>query len=220
MPVGLDLKTCDKLLTTTRSVRQRLDFSRPIEPELIEECIDIALQSPSSTNTQLWQFVVVTDADKRAALGKIYKETFEAYWAESVAANPEAFENISPSTQRMIDSAQHLGAHMGDAPVLVIFCIGEDCLKLPLFEQAGAYGSILPAAWSFMLAARARGLGTCWTTVHLKKAAEAAAIVGIPDGVTQTVLLPVAYYTGDDFKVAGRNPARDVVHWNEWGKRR
>jgi nitroreductase len=218
MAAGLDLKTCDKLLTTTRSVRQRLDFTRPIAPELIEECIEIAMQSPSSTNTQLWQFVVITDADKRAALGRIYKETFDVYWAASVAANPEAFENVSPPMQRMIDSAQYLAAHMSEAPVLVLFCITEDCLKLPLFEQAGAYGSILPAAWSFMLAARARGLGSCWTTVHLKKAAEAAAVLGIPEGVTQTVLLPVAYYKGDDFKPAGRNPARTVTHWNTWGK--
>ena len=215
MAVGLDLETCDKLLTTTRSVRQRLDFTRPVEPEVIEQCIEIALQSPSSTNTQLWQFVVVTDADKRSALGKIYKETFEVYWAESVAANPQAFEDVSPPMQRMINSA-----HMGEAPVLVLFCIKEDCLKLPLFEQAGAYGSILPAAWSFMLAARARGLGSCWTTVHLRKAAEAAAVVGIPDGVTQTVLMPVAYYTGEDFKAGGRNPAQSVTHWNSWGKQR
>ena len=220
MAVGLDLKTCDKLLTTTRSVRQRLDFTRPVEPEVIEECIEIALQSPSSTNTQLWQFVVITVADKRAALGKIYKETFDAYWAESVAANPEAFENVAAPMQRMIDSAQYLAAHMGEAPVLVLFCIKEDCLNLPLFEQAGAYGSILPAAWSFMLAARARGLGCCWTTVHLKKAEEAAAVLGIPDGVTQTALLPVAYYKGEDFKVAGRNPAREVTHWNVWREQR
>lgn len=220
MTVKLDLGVCDKLLTTTRSVRLRLDFQRPVEPQVIEDCINVAMQAPSSTNTQLWQFVVVTDAEKRAALGRIYKETFEIYWAESVAANPKAFENITPEAQRMIDSAQYLAAHMGDAPVLLLFCISENCTELPLFEQAGAYGSILPAAWSFMLAARARGLGSCWTTVHLKKAADAAAVVGIPEGVTQTVLLPVAYYKGEDFKLAARNPASTVTHWNTWGAQR
>jgi nitroreductase len=220
MPTGLDLATCDKLLTTTRSVRKRLDFTRPIDPALIEQCIEIALQSPSSTNTQLWRFIVITDADKRAAVADVYRERFEVYWEESVAANPEAFENPSPGVQRMIDSAQYLAAHMQEAPVLVLFCIEEELLTASHFIQAGGYGSILPAAWSFMLAARARGLGCCWTTVHLMNAAAAAKVLGLPEGVTQTVLLPVAYYKGDDFKVAERIPAKEVTHWNGWGNHR
>ena len=216
----LDLSNCDKLLTTTRSVRLRFDLERPVEPALIEQCLEIALQAPSQTNTQQWRFIVVTDADKRAALADVYQRSFRRYWAEALAASPEAFENPSKPMQRMIDSAEFLSDHLHEVPVHVLFCVVGDLLNMPLFQQASAYGSIIPAAWSFMLAARARGLGCCWTTVHLMDAATAAAALNLPDDLTQTVLLPVAYYTGDDFKLANRLPLKDVVHWNAWGGQR
>jgi len=220
MAIGLDLATCDKLLTTTRSVRLRFDLERPVAPEMIEQCLEVALQAPSQTNTQQWHFVVVTDAAKRVALADIYRRSFEGYWAASIEKAPEAFDNPSKSVQRMIDSAEFLTANLQHVPVHVLFCSTGDLVNLPLFEQASAYGSIIPAAWSFMLAARARGIGCCWTTVHLMDAAAASAVLDIPDNVTQAVLLPVAYYKGDDFKLAERLPLNDVVHWDGWGGKR
>jgi nitroreductase len=220
MAIDLDLATCDKLLTTTRSVRLRFDLERPVAPEMIEQCLEVALQAPSQTNTQQWHFVVVTDAAKRVALADIYRRSFEGYWAASIEKAPEAFDNPSKSVQRMIDSAEFLTANLQHVPVHVLFCSTGDLVNLPLFEQASAYGSIIPAAWSFMLAARARGIGCCWTTVHLMDAAAASAVLDIPDNVTQAVLLPVAYYKGDDFKLAERLPLNDVVHWDGWGGKR
>ena len=220
MPSDLDLATCDKLLTTTRSVRLRFDLDRPVEPEMIEQCLEVALQAPSQTNTQQWHFVVVTDQHKRTALADIYRRSFEKYWGESMEKAPEAFANPSKSVQRMIDSAQFLTANLQNVPVHVLFCSSGDLVNLPLFEQASAYGSIIPAAWSFMLAARARGIGCCWTTVHLMDAAAASVLLGLPDDVTQAVLLPVAYYKGDSFKLAERIPLSEVVHWNGWGGQR
>jgi nitroreductase len=198
----------------------RFDLERPVAPEMIEQCLEVALQAPSQTNTQQWHFVVVTDAAKRAALADIYRRSFEGYWAASIEKAPEAFDNPSKSVQRMIDSAEFLTANLQHVPVHVLFCSTGDLVNLPLFEQASAYGSIIPAAWSFMLAARARGIGCCWTTVHLMDAAAASAVLDIPDNVTQAVLLPVAYYKGDDFKLAERLPLNDVVHWDGWGGKR
>ncbi len=232
MNTDLDLSICDKLLTTTRSIRRRLDLSRPVPPELIEECLEVAVQSPSATNTQKWRFMVIRDADKRAGIARLYKQAFESYWEQAddttygttgPVSTPEGARGKPPpynSLQRMIDSAVYLVDHLHEVPVHVLFCIEDQVRDVPLFDQATAYGSILPAAWSFMLAARARGLGCCWTTVHLKHADEAARLLDIPDTVTQGVLLPVAYYTGTDFKAARRIPATELTHWDAWGQTR
>ena len=232
MNTDLDLNICDKLLTTTRSIRRRLDLSRPVPPELIEECLEVAVQSPSATNTQKWRFMVIREADKRAGIAKLYKQAFESYWEQAddatygttgPASTPEgARGKPSPynSLQRMLDSAVYLVDHLHEVPVQVLFCVEDQVRDVPLFDQATAYGSILPAAWSFMLAARARGLGCCWTTVHLTHADEAAKLLNIPDSVTQCVLLPVAYYTGTDFKAARRIPATQLTHWDTWGQKR
>ena len=232
MNTDLDLSICDRLLTTTRSIRKRLDLSRPVSPELIEECLEVAVQSPSATNTQKWRFMVIRDADKRAGIARLYKQAFESYWDQAddttygttgPVSTPEGARGKPPpynSLQRMIDSAVYLVDHLHEVPVHVLFCIEDQVRDVPLFDQATAYGSILPAAWSFMLAARARGLGCCWTTVHLKHADEAAKLLDIPDTVTQGVLLPVAYYTGTDFKAARRIPATELTHWDAWGQTR
>ena len=186
MNIDLDLSICDKLLTTTRSIRRRLDLSRPVPPELIEECLEVAVQSPSATNTQKWRFMVIRDADKRAGIARLYKQAFESYWEQAddttygttgPVSTPEGARGKPPpynSLQRMIDSAVYLVDHLHEVPVHVLFCVEDQVRDVPLFDQATAYGSILPAAWSFMLAARARGLGCCWTTVHLTHADEAA----------------------------------------------
>ena len=220
MSTDLDLSVCDTLLTTTRSIRKRLDLSRPVPPELIEECLEVAVQSPSATNTQKWRFVVIHDAEKRAGIARLYKQAFESYWEQADDATYGTTGPASVEARRMIDSAVYLVNHLHEVPVHVLFCIEDQVQDVPLFDQATAYGSILPAAWSFMLAARARGLGCCWTTVHLKHAGETAKLLNLPDSVTQCVLLPVAYYTGTDFKPARRIPATELTYWDTWGQKR
>lgn len=213
----MDLATVDKLLTTTRSVRKRLDFSRPVEPEIIERCIEIALQAPSGSNRQGWRFVVITDPAKRAAVAAHYHRSFQAYIG---AGGPtRGYTGDDPRLARagkVRDSAIYLADHMHEVPVLVIPCIEGRVENATVSAQAGLYGSILPAAWSFMLALRARGLGSAWTTLHLVYEREVADILGIPANFTQAALLPVAYYTGDDFQPASRVPARQVTYWNGW----
>jgi nitroreductase len=218
---GLDLSP-DELLTTTRSVRKRLDFSRQVEPEVIQECLEIAAQAPTGGNRQTWHFVVVTDAQQRLALGDIYRRGFALYLQRILSANPtSALKALSPdrraTLERVRDSSQYLADHMHEVPVLVIPCIWGRVEGLSAVDQAGMWGSILPATWSFMLAARARGLGTCWTTVHLYYEQEAAEVLGIPyEKVTQVGLIPVAYTLGTDFKSAARVSLDSILHWDRW----
>ena len=217
----LDL-SLDELLTTTRSVRKRLDFSRPVEPELIKECLELAVQAPTGGNNQGWHFVVVTDAQQREALGAIYRKGWATYVERMASGNPmrpgqSLTREQARTLMRVRDSAQYLADHMHEVPVLVVSCIWGRTDGLGVIEQAGAWGSILPAAWSFMLAARARGLGTCWTTVHLFYEQEAAEVLGIPyERIMQTALIPVAYTLGTDFKPVPRVPLESIVHWERW----
>ena len=217
----MDVAAADHLLTTTRSVRKRLDFSRPVPPALVQECIDIALQAPTGSNAQGWSFVVVTDAAKRKALADLYRQAFQFY-----VENPDFRATYEPQDlrakqmPRILDSATYLAEHLHEAPVHVIPCIQGRIEQAGVVAQASVYGSILPAAWSFMLAARSRGLGSAWTTLHLISEKEAAKLLGIPDDVTQTALLPVAYFTGKDFKPANRVDPRSVTHWDAWGSHR
>ena len=215
----MDIALADRLLTTTRSVRKRLDLRRPVEPAVIERAIEIALQAPTGSNQQGWHFVVVTDAAKRAALAGLYRKAFEMYAAME---RPTMAEDDPRTAQmpRIIDSAMYLVEHLHEVPVHVIPCVeGRVESALPVV-QASVYGSILPAVWSFMLALRARGVGSAWTTLHIMFEQDAAKILGIPATVTQTALLPGAYYSGGDFRPAKRLPARDRTHWNAWGRRR
>jgi len=211
---------CDELLTTTRSVRKRLDLSRPVPPELIEECLEIAVQAPTATYSQRWRFVVITDAAQRAKMAQIYGDAFHNYWASPQKANYSEVGPGEDQTAKMIDSARYLVEHLKDAPVHVLFCVEGKPDHDSLFDLANVFGTIMPAAWSFMLAARARGLGCCWTTVHLLEAQKAAQAIGLPDNVWQAALLPVAYYTGEQFHTAPRIPARELTSWNRWGQRR
>ena len=214
----LDVKTVDHLLTTTRSVRRRLDFTRPVPPALVAECLEIAMQAPTGSNAQGWHFVVVTDAGKRRALARLYSRAFEAYRANP-ALRPTYPESDLRARQlpRVLDSATYLAEHLHEAPVHVVPCIEGRVEHGPVVAQASFYGSILPAVWSFMLAARARGLGSAWTTIHLFHEKEAAEILGIPQTVTQAALLPVAYFTGHDFKPAKRVAPEQAIHWDAWG---
>jgi nitroreductase len=212
----LDL-TPDELLSTTRSVRLRLDLERPVEPRLIEECLEMAQQAPTGGNQQGWAFLVVTDVEARQALGRLYKQGWESY-QRAIAESMQRAE-LTPSREalRVRRSAQYLADHMGDVPVLVIPCFSGRPDGLGIEAQASQWGSILPATWSFMLAARARGLGTCWTTLHLHHEQEAAEVLGIPyDDVTQAAMIPVAHTIGVAFKPAPRRSLDTMVHWEKW----
>ena len=209
----------DQLLSTTRSVRLRLALTRPVARSLIEECLNLAQQAPSGGNQQGWSFVVVTDREKRQALGTLYKQGWDVYLKSisSRLTTDSAPTMPSHDVLRVYRSAQHLADHMGDVPVLVVPCIAGRTENGGVAEQAGQWGSILPAVWSFMLAARARGLGTCWTTLHLAHEREAAELLGIPfDDVMQTALIPVAHTLGDEFRPGPRRPLDTIAHWEQW----
>ncbi|MDT7628085.1 MAG: hypothetical protein QOI50_15 [Pseudonocardiales bacterium] len=210
--------TPDELLTTTRSVRKRLDLNRPVPLELIKECLEIALQAPSGSNRQGWHFVVVTDAEERAAIGEYYRRSFADYAKSRGFAGALHADDPDRAAvqQRVGDSASYLGEVMGQVPVLLIPCIETGSAELPAENQSGLWGSVLPAAWSYMLAARARGLGSAWTTLHLSFEREVAELLGIPETVRQAALLPTAYFTGETFKPAARQPLSEVLHVDRW----
>ena len=213
MPLGPD-----ELLTTTRTVRKRLDLDRPVPLELVRECLEIALQAPSGSNRQGWQWIVVTDPETRAAIGEYYRRSFASYaQAGGTAATLYKDDPERAEVQRRVgDSATYLAERMGDVPVLVIPCLRLDGGRLPNGNQAGLWGSLLPAAWNYALAARARGLGTAWTSLHLVYENEVAELLGLPDDVRQGALIPTAYYTGDTFRPAPRVPLDEVLHLDRW----
>jgi nitroreductase len=185
--------------------------------ELIRECLEIALQAPSGSNRQGWEWVVVTDRDQRRAIGELYGRAVADY-LDSKGSAAKLFADDAERSQvqqRVGSSVAWLGEHMGEVPVLLLPCIHVG-RGLSDGNQAGLWGSLLPAVWSYMLAARARGLGTAWTTLHLSYEQEVAAILGLPDDVRQAALVPTAYYTGDTFKPAPRAPLDDVLHLDRW----
>ena len=219
MPI-LDL-TPDQLLTTTRSVRRRLDLTRPVEREVLEQCLRLAQQAPSGSNQQHWHFVVVTDAAKRAALADMWRRGAERYLAMPAAVGAESSGDPEHDAQmaRIRASVTHLIEHLHEVPVHVIPCIEgrTDQRLLPSVAHSATWGSIAPATWSFMLALRSRGLGSVWTSFHLFFEEEAAAVLGVPyEKVMQAALLPVAYTIGTDFKPAPRRPLETMVHWDSW----
>jgi nitroreductase len=209
----------DELLSTTRAVRKRLDLTRPVERELIEDCLRLAQQAPTASNQQHWGFLVVTEPNTRAQLADLYRRGWDA-----VVSNPASAINtqigepaLRSTTERVRSSAAYLAEHLQDVPVHVIPCVIGRPERLPLAGQAALWGSILPAAWSFMLAARSRGLGTCWTTLHLTAEDEAARLLGIPyESVTQTALIAVAHIQGKDFKPAPRQSIESMIRWEHW----
>jgi nitroreductase len=206
----------DELLTTTRSVRKRLDLTRPVPLELVRESLEVALQAPTGSNQQGWHWMVITDPDLRRGIGDHYHRSHAAY-RDAARKAAAAYDDPDRRAvqERVGDSAQYLADHMGDVPVLVLACI-EAAEELPAANQAGLWGSLLPAAWSYQIAARARGLGSAWTTLHLQYEREVAELLGIPPHVRQGVLLPTAYYTGETFRPASREPLDRVLHLDRW----
>jgi nitroreductase len=204
-----DLEVTDRLLATTRSVRRRLDLTRPVDPDVVMECLNLAVQAPTASGVQRWRWVIVTDEAKRAALADLYREgnvEFQAAMAGFGHHESEAF----------YASANFLTDHLHEVPLFVVPCILGRAEGRSAESAVAFYASIMPAAWSFILALRSRGLGSVWTTLHLTKEREAAELLGIPEDVTQVGLLPVAYTVGTHFTPAARQPAEEVTYWNSW----
>jgi nitroreductase len=210
----VDISSVDELLTTTRAVRKRLDLTRPVGRDVILECVQLAMQAPTASNEQDWRWVVVTDADKRAAIAEIYHSIGADYLADAAATASD------PQTRRVYESALGLTETLAKVPVHVIPCLDGRFDGSNLLAAASAWASIIPAGWSFLLALRSRGLGSVWTTMHLAKEREVAELLGIPATVTQAALFPVAYTIGTDFRAASRPPAETVTFWNTWGETR
>jgi nitroreductase len=207
----LDL-TSDELLSTTRSVRHRLDLERPVEREVLEDCLHLAQQAPTASNAQHGHFVVVTDPDRKAALAELWRSVAFPY-LERRAGDGQPDRR----TARIRDGVVHLAEHLHEVPVHVIPCVRGRTEGAVVAQQASTFGSIVQASWSFMLAARSRALGTVFTTFHLLREQEAAEILGIPyDEVMQVALIPVAYTLGTDFRPAPRRPLETMVHWDRW----
>ncbi len=212
---GFDLAGVDRLLSTTRAVRKRLDLARPVEREVILDCIRLSQQAPTGSNRQGWRWVIVEDARKRARLAEIYRAGGADYLKAALAKLPPEDQQ----TRRVYDSALWLVDHLAEVPVHVIPCaLGRLPDGMPGGMQAGFWGSIFPAVWSFQLALRSRGLGSVLTTLHCNRESEAAELLGIPKDVTQVGLLPVAYTTTLNFKPAQRPPAASITHFDHWGE--
>ncbi|MET8685098.1 nitroreductase family protein [Streptomyces sp. NPDC004732] len=214
MPL-MDL-TPDELLTTTRSVRKRLDLTRPVPLELVEECVRVALQAPTGSNRQSWHWMVVTDPTQRAEIGRYYQRAVKEYLRSEGSCGSLFPEDPARHAvqQRVGDSVAYLGDHLAEVPVHVIPCL--DVNEAPEYNEAGKWGSIIQAAWSYMLAARARRLGTAWTTLHLMYEKEIAELLGLPDGVVQAALIPTAFSVGTRFRPAARQPLEQVLHIDSW----
>lgn len=208
---GFDLAQVDRLLTTTKQVRRRLDLTRPVPHEVLLDCIELASHAPMGGNLERNRWIIIDDPALKAAIATRFGEVGRPYLVANSELRPDE------RSQKVIDSAFFLIDHLAQVPALVL------ALRLdrpPLEESQGQvaayYGSVLPGVWSFQLAARARGIGSAWTTFHLEHEAEIAQLLGIPPTVTQVCLLAVGYYTGNDFTPAPRRPAREITFHNTW----
>jgi nitroreductase len=207
--------TPEELLTTTRSVRRRLDLDRPVPRELLLDCLRVAIQAPTGGNRQGWHWMFVTDADKKRRIGELYQES----WNEYTRGRPQypAGDLRREQQPRVIESARYLADHFGAVPAMVIPCIEGRADGHSNEAMASLYGSIVPAAWSFMLAARMHGLVSAYTTLHLKFEREIAELLGIDYArYMQVALLTVGYSIGESFKPAQRIPLESIVHWERW----
>jgi nitroreductase len=208
---AFDTSETDRLLSTTRAVRRRLDLDRPVEREVLLECLRLAVQAPTASNAQDWRWVVVTDPGLRAGIADVYREVGADYLERARR------EQADEQTTRVYEGAYELTKVLERVPAMVIPCLERRFDSADPAVAASAYGSILPAAWSFQLALRSRGLGSTWTTLHLFQEQRVADLLGIPDGVRQVALLPVAYTVGTDFKPAVRPPVEEITFWDGWG---
>ena len=204
--------TCDELLTTTRTVRRGLDLDRPVDLEVVKDCLRLAIQAPNGMNRQRWRWLVLTDPAIRAAVARIYCEAYFQRNAETL----NRLHEVDEATRRTVAGGRELAEKLHQVPVLVIPCLELDTEQLPAGNQAGVWASLLPAAWSYALAARTRGLGTAWTTVHLDREREVAELLGLPPTVHQGGLLPTAYTVRSRFRPGPRRPLEEVLHIDRW----
>lgn len=215
MRLGL---TVDEVLTTTRAVRRRLDFDRPVPRDVLRDCVEVAQQAPNGSNAQGWRFLLVDDPTTKAALAEIYARGYD----ELAVPAADSYETTQPEHARIRQisrSADHLREHLHRVPAMLVPCVTPRPPErgVTLVQQAGYWSSLLPAVWSFMLAARERGLGTTWTTLHLLYERDAADVLGVPfESVAQGPLIPIGYTVGTEFKRADRLPVDDVMRWNKW----
>lgn len=205
--MDFDLTQTDALLSTTRAVRKRLDFDRDVSDEVLLECLQLATQAPTGSNQQGWRWLVIRDAAKKKALADMYRKAGGEYLAAASSA-----ADGGSQTGRVLDSANFLAQNLEQAPVFVIPMIIGRLEDAGTGSAAGLFGSIIPAIWSFQLALRSRGLGSCYTTLHLGLEKDAAELLEIPDHMTQAALLPVAYTKGTDFKPAARPPVEQITY--------
>ena len=212
--MDFDLAMTDELLATTRSVRKRLDLEKPVPRQVIEDCVALSQQAPTGTNSQTWRWVVVEDQAKRQAIADAYRKTARPYLE---AQGKVAADAGDAQTVRVLDSAVFLAENLEKVPVHVLPCLeGRPPEGTPVMGMAAMMASIFPAVWNFQLALRARGLGSCLTSLHLTYEKDVAELLGIPDDVMQVALLPVAYTRGTDFKRAKRPPPSTIIHYDTW----
>ena len=206
-----DLDQTDRLLLTTKQVRKRLDFDRAVPRDVLLECIDIASRAPMGSNLERNKWLIVEDPELKGKIGDLYRRNAADYLDQS-----EAFKSDDRGS-RVVSSAKYLAERMHEVPAMVIPLRLDRVENASSGEQSGWYGSVLPGVWSFQMALRSRGIGSCWTTLHLGYEADVAELLGIPDTVTQVAMLPVGYYTGDSFSVTPRRPAAEITFIDQWG---
>lgn len=206
-----DLSSIDGVLSTTRSVRFRLDLERDLDNELILDCIDVAEQGPGGGNQSSRRWLIIRDPAQKQAVSDIYLEAAGRWMIE---ARDQLAGSDHPNAPTM-RSAAHLAEHLAEVPAIVIPCIWgiHDDSKKP-----GLFDSVLQSGWSFCLAARARGLATAWTTAVLSKEEELRELLDIPDGVTPVALLPVAWSKGTEFASVPRRRANEICYYDGWGR--
>ncbi|MCW2654163.1 MAG: nitroreductase [Mycobacterium sp.] len=210
--------TVDEVLTTTRSVRKRLDLEKPVPREVLKECLELAIQAPTGSNAQRWQWVFVDDPGTKKAIADVYRGNALPYLNQPKSDYGEG----DVRTERMelvSESARYLADHLHEVPVMLIPCLQGRVDDAPRGLSASFWASLFPAAWSFLLALRSRGLGSTWTTLHLVGDGErkVAEILGIPyEEYSQGGLFPIAYTKGTDFRPATRVPVEKITHWNHW----
>jgi len=207
-----------EVVRTTRSVRRRLDFDRPVEPAVLERCIDAAVQAPTGLNREAWRFLVLTDPEPKQRVADLYRSSFDSLARRFQEERPPELEGVQSLEER--PTYVGLAENLQRLPALILVCSEGRPDPHEQAMQVAFYASVLPAAWSLMLSLRAEGLGTTWTTLLLAEQERVAESLGIPEGVTQTVLLPVAYTRGATLRPAVRRPAAEVTYWNRWGGQR
>jgi nitroreductase len=211
---AFDLSQIDRVLTTTKSVRRRLDLSRPVDRDVVIDCIRLASYAPNASNAQEWRWLVVDDPDLRRQVGEAYRRVTVGPVTDMLNAKLAAGDEPGARISRSI---LYLADHMGEVPILVIPCFHfKPDAGTPLPQISRMFASTYPAVWSFQLALRSRGLGSVLTTAHTLDEEGMGKVLGIPGGWTQTCLIPVAYTVGLDFTPSPRRPVEEFIGWNGW----